>query len=123
MIRTAQALYAFFSGFGIPAYAEDTVPDEAQLPYITFPQREPEWNAKATFYAKVYYRHQTSNLDALAKADEIVAAIGTGVRLPVEGGCVVLWPETPLVQAVTPDGDVRSAYINLSINAYKMPGV
>ena len=70
----------------------------------------------------MYYRHRDSNLDSLAKADEIVAAIGEGIRLPIDGGYVVLWPETPLVQAMPPNGDVRPAYINLSINAYHMPG-
>ena len=32
----AQALFDFWSGFGWPAYDENTVPDDAQLPYITF---------------------------------------------------------------------------------------
>ena len=122
MILTAQALQDFFSGFGIPAYAENTIPDDAEPPYITYPQKEPEWREKTTFYAIVYYRHRDSNLDSLAKADEIVAAIGEGIRLPIDGGYVVLWPETPLVQAMPPNGDVRPAYINLSINAYHMPG-
>ena len=123
MILTAQALQDFFSGFGIPAYAENTIPDDAEPPYITYPQKEPEWREKTTFYAIVYYRNRDSNLDSLAKADEIVAAIGEGIRLPIDGGYVVLWPETPLVQAMPPNGDVRPAYINLSINAYHMPGV
>lgn len=123
MIRTAQALYTFFSGFGLPAYNENKIPDNAQLPYITFRQIEPEWNQKATFYAIVYYRQKDSNLASLTKADEIVRAVGTGVRLPIDGGCVVLWPETPLIQPMERDDDISAAYINLSINAYKMPGV
>lgn len=123
MIKTAQALYTFFSGFNIPAYAENTVPDDAQLPYITFPQREPEWNQKTTFYAIVYDRSKDSNLSVLSKADEIAAAVADGARLPIDGGVVVLWPETPLIQTMTTDTDVRAAYINLSMNAYKMPGV
>lgn len=122
MIQTAQALYEFFSGFGIPAYAENTVPDDAQLPYITYPLKEPEWNQKTTFYAIVYYRHQTSNYESLAKADEIAGAIGTGIVLPIRGGYLALWPETPLIQSMPPDEDVRAAYINLSINAYHTPG-
>lgn len=31
-----KALYAFWSSFGIPAYLTGHVPDEAELPYITF---------------------------------------------------------------------------------------
>ena len=36
MTNTAKALYQFFSGFGLPAYVEYNVPDEAALPYITY---------------------------------------------------------------------------------------
>ena len=122
MIQTARALHTFFSGFGIPAYAENAVPDNAELPYITYPQREPEWNQKASFYAIVYYRHQISNFDSLSKADEIATVIGNGIRIKIDGGLLVIWPETPLIQAMPPDGDVRAAYINLSINAYHVHG-
>ena len=123
MIATAQALYSFFSGFGIPAYTEDTVPDDAELPYLTYPLIEPEWRQKHSFYVQVYYRHQTSNLDSLRKADEIVEAIGDCAKLKCNGGYVVLRPENPLIQEKPPDNDIRAAYINLSINAYHMPGV
>ena len=123
MIKEAQTLYNFFSGFGIPAYVENTVPGDATVPYITYPLYQPEWRSKHSFYAIVYYRHKTSNLDSLSKADEIAGAIGEGIRLPFDGGMLVLWPETPLVQAMPPNGDIRAAYINLSINAYQMPGV
>ena len=122
-MKAMQALYGFFSGFGIPAYAENTIPENAVLPYITYPQKEPQWNKQTSFYVNVYYRHKTSNYDCLAKADEIVEAIGEGVRLPFDDGLVVLWPDTPLIQAMEPNKDVRRAYINLAINAYHMPGV
>ena len=51
MLDTAQALYRFFSSFGIPAFVENNVPDEmpvngqlvqVQPPYITYQLREPE---------------------------------------------------------------------------------
>ena len=123
MISTAKALYDFFSGFGIAAYAADTVPDDAELPYLTYPQQEPEWSKKATFYVSVYYRSKTSNLSALTKADEIAQAIGNGVKIHCDGGYVFIWPENPLIQTIPQNGDVRGAYINLSINAYHTPGV
>ena len=42
MRDTAAALYTFFSSFGIPAYVEYNVPDNAALPYITYELRDPE---------------------------------------------------------------------------------
>lgn len=123
MITTAEAIYEFMSSFGIPAYAADTVPKEAALPYLTYSLSEPEWSSIQTFYVTVYYRNETSNRASLAKADEIAGRIGSGIRLPCTGGVVVIWPSSPLIQALPPNGDVRGAYINLAINAYHMPGV
>ena len=37
MYKAAAALKTFFSGFDLPAYTVDSVPDNAQLPYITSP--------------------------------------------------------------------------------------
>ena len=123
MISTAQAIYGFLSGFEIPAYNEQLVPDDAVLPYLTYPLTEPEWDTPATFHINVYYRDRASNLAAMQKADEIVHAIGTGIRIPCEGGYVALYPQNPLIQALPTEDDVRAAYINLQINAYHMPGI
>ena len=121
MIQTASALKTFFGGFGIPAYTVDSVPENVELPYLTYPLSEPEWSQKASFYVQVWYRTR-SNADVLAKADEITAAVGNGIKIEMPDGYLVIYPETPLVQLLV-DGDERSAYINLSINSYHMPGV
>lgn len=121
MYRAAAALNSFFSGFGLQAYAEDTVPENARLPYITYSVNVPEWDQKASNYARVWDRTK-SNAGIIAKADQITAAIGEYKKIPFTGGYLVIWPETPLTQVVV-DGDVRYAYINLSINSYNLPGV
>lgn len=121
MLKAAQALDDFFNQFGVPAYQAGTVPDDTPLPYITYSLREPEWDQKASLYAQVWDRTK-SNLAIIGKADQITAAIGSGVKIEHDGGYLVIWPESPLVQIMV-DGDYRSAYINLSMNAYDMPGV
>lgn len=122
MFKAAAALKTFFSGFSIPAYAEGSVPDDVTTPYITFSLSVPEWNTKASLYAQVWDR-TTSNAGIIRKADEITEAIGQGRKINlVDGGYLVIWPESPLIQIRT-DGDFRSAYINLSVNAYHLPGV
>ena len=120
MMQIAVALKDFFGGFGLPAYTVGSVPDDVDLPYITYSLQEPEWNQKASLYAQVWDRTKT-NMGILRKADEIVGAIGEGIRLQLDGGWLVIWPETPLIQLIV-DGDYRSAYINMSINAYHVPG-
>lgn len=120
MYSTAAALKDFFSGFGLPAYTADSVPDDVKPPYIIFSAGEPEWNQKASLYAQVWAR-TNSNTAIMQKADQITRAIGEGMKIPLSGGYLIIWPETPLIQIMV-DGDFRSAYINLSINSYHLPG-
>ena len=120
MLNTAKTLKTFFSAFSIPAYAESSVPESTQLPYITYQLIEPEWDEQASFFCQVWYRkNQLSAL--LTKADQIVAAIGTGKLFEQESGYLAIYPSTPLLQTLT-DDDSQRVIINLSINAYHMPG-
>ena len=122
MYKAAAALKTFFSSFGLPAYQEGTIPDDVTLPYIAFSLSSPEWDQKASLYVKVWDR-TTSNAALIRKADQITAAIGGRKRIALDGdGHLVIWPETPEVQ-IQADGDFRFALINLSINAYHLPGV
>lgn len=120
MTDTARALYTFYSSFGFPAYQADTVPDDAQLPYITYFYTEPQYQYPATHYAQVYVRSNSNSL-LLQKAGEIVQSIGDGAVL--ENG-VVIRPSTPLVQIMhdASNPDIRIAYINLQLNALHVPG-
>lgn len=120
MTATAAALFAFYSGFGIPAYTTDTVPDDAELPYITYLYAEPQYQSPVSHYCRIYMR-TNSNMELLQKAGEVIRAIGDGVVF--EHG-VVIRPETPLVQLLIDEAnpDIRTAYINLQLNAFHTPG-
>lgn len=120
MMKMIGALQEWLSQFGT-FYAENDVPDDAALPYGTVPIKDTEWNQPTTFYIN-WYARTTDSTALIQKADEIAKAIGTGVRIPYDGGLLVIWPETPLIQQMI-DGDIRSVYINLSVNSYHMPGV
>lgn len=121
MYKAAEALKTFFSGFDIPAYQVGSIPEDVVLPYVAYSLNIPEWNQKASMYAQVWDRTR-SNTGIIYKADQITRAIGEGRKIEFDGGYLVIWPESPLVQIMT-DGDFRAAYINLSINAYNKPGV
>lgn len=120
MQSTAKALYSFFSGFDLPAYTSDTVPDDEAERHITYLYSDPEHTQTASMYCQVWER-SNSNDFILRKADEITGAIGEGLLLPCDGGYIRLHLENPVVQIMV-DGDWRSAYINMSINAYHKPG-
>ena len=120
MRNTAATLKTFFGGFGLPAYTLESVPDEVVLPYITYPLTEPEWDQQNSFYCQVWYPKNRLT-DLLAKADEITGAIGIKRQFDQPGGYLVIYPATPLIQILT-DEYSQSAYINLLINAYHLPG-
>ena len=120
MLNVAETLKTFFSGFGLPAYTLSSVPDEVELPYITYPLTQPEWSEQATMYCQVWY--PKNNLGSLLrKADQIAKAVKDGRRFRLPDGYMVLYPSTPLIQIMT-DEHTQSAYISLLINAYHMPG-
>lgn len=124
MRKAVQAIDTYLNGFGMDAYAEGTVPDNAEFPYITYRLVDPEWHQKTTFFIRVWFR-STRNAELLEVADRITGDIGEGKRLPFDGGLVMIWPESPKVQVMVDPNDraVRYAYISLSINSYHMPGV
>jgi len=120
MRATAQTLKTFFSSFGLPAYTTESVPDEVVLPYITYQLVEPEWNQQANMYAQIWYP-QRQLADLLTTADQIVEAIGEGNNFDIDGGHIVIYPSTPLMQ-LRADEYSQSVLLTLAINAYHMPG-
>lgn len=128
MTNTAQALYRFFSGFGLSAFTEYDVPDEfpdgngvmqkVVPPYITYQLIEPDWRDAGQMYARVWYR-DTSYAAINAKVDQIRAAIGEGLNLPTADGAVYLSKGTPFAQNMGMEGDdtLKVVYLNLSIQA------
>ena len=121
MKSQASKLKLFFSGFGLPAYARQSIPDEVAIPYITYDLIEPRWDQQGNMSCQVYYpKNQLEEL--LTKADEIKAAIVNGKRIDMPGGYVVIYNAETQDQYIA-DEYTQSAYISLLINAYHMPGV
>lgn len=118
MTGVSAALDAFYTGFGLPAYAEGRVPSKAVLPYITYTIPDPGWRGSAVQQGRIWYR-SASVVPAAQKADEIAAFIGEGVTLPADGGYVTLAPGVPFMQLMDAgDPFVALVYINLEMGAY-----
>ena len=119
MTETAKALYTFFSGFGIPAYVSDNIPDNATMPYITYDLIEPIPYTRGTFNASVWYR-DTSYENITAKVDEIKSAIDTGVSLKAGNGAVHIFRERSgafCQMRNDPDRETKRAYLSMIIIA------
>ena len=125
MRGAAQALNEYYNSFGIPAYHEHTVPDNAELPYITFSLQQSDFSGPVTHYVQVFDRSY-SNSRIVSVADRIVGDIKRGKMLPYDGGFACLRPEDPLIQLLVEAKEggppERRAYINLQLNTWGMPG-
>lgn len=109
-----QALQAFWESFNLPAYEENTVPDGAVLPYLTYSFAEDSFGNMIAMSADVWYKG-TSWASAEAKAAEISASISYGGRiLNIDNGAIWLQRGTPFAQRVPDENDtIRRIAFNI----------
>lgn len=69
-----QAQQTFWESFGLPAYDELTVPDDAQMPYITYEAVSGNIGAHAQVTANIWYRSNSWS-EISQKADQIAQSI------------------------------------------------
>lgn len=114
--RTA-ALQAWLEGFGMPAYAAQAVPDNAEPPYITFTPVAGAWGDGEQAVTVEVWRRTESEARSNADAEAIGRALGLGgVMLPCDGGGLWVKRGSPFWQAVdSGEPGVKRRYINLSI--------
>lgn len=84
------ALQSFWSGFGIPAYNENTVPTNATLPRITYEVQEGYFGQTFSLSASIWYRsHSWEEINA--KLNEIANAITRGGRfILIDDGALLI---------------------------------
>jgi len=113
----AQALNQFWNGFGLPAYEESVVPDNAQMPYITYNVSTGKMDDMLLPSASLWYR-STSWKDIELKALEIAEAIGKqGYYIQkIDGGYMVVRQGAPFSQRMSDENpDVRRIYLNIAV--------
>lgn len=116
----AAALYNFWSGFGLCAYEETSVPtgDGApDFPYITYQVITDGFGGDVALTASVWYRSE-SWLEINAKTEEIGQSIGRGGRIvPCDGGAIWIKRGQPFAQSMGDDTDnmIRRKYINITV--------
>lgn len=115
-MNKAQALNNFWNSFGIPAYDESTVPDDAVMPYITYNLQTDSLDSILPLSATIWY--QTNSWEQIQlKAEEIAQRIGENgyVIIKLDDGYVWLTKGTPFAQRIpNDDRDVRQMYINVT---------
>ena len=110
-----QALYEFYNSFGIPAYEENSVPDDAVLPYITYEIITAELDTEnVALSCQIYYK-SNSLMKANALTEKLYNKLDGGFKLKCDTGYIILYRGRPFAQN-RPSGDktVKAKYINIS---------
>lgn len=114
MDRT-QALYSFWSSFGLPAYDEQTVPDGVQMPYITYETAAGDLYQQVALTASIWYRSNSWS-EITQKMENINDELGLGGKVvPFEGGALWIKRGSPFAQRVAEPNDdsVRRYFLNI----------
>ena len=96
----AAAVHDFFSSFGLCAYEESSVPDDAKMPYITYGLVTASGGYECAVNADLWYCGN-SWTEINAKTEEISAWLGAGgVMLLCDGGRIRMRRGKPFAVSV-----------------------
>ena len=113
----AAAIYQFWSGFGLTAYEENTVPEDAAFPYATYQLVTDSFDREVAATASLWYRGESWTA-INAKTEEISKKIGaSGKKIAVDGGGIWIKRGQPFAQNMGDESDdlIKRKYINISI--------
>ena len=112
----AAAIYKFWSGFGLTAYDENTVPTDATFPYITYQLVTDSFEHEVPVTASLWYRSE-SWTDINSKTEEISQTISRGGKIiSCDGGAIWLKRGQPFAQNMRDESDdlIKRKYLNIT---------
>ena len=112
----AAAMYQFWSSFGLTAYEENTVPDDAVFPYITYQIVTDSFDREVQSTASLWYRSESWTA-INAKTEEISQKISRGGKIiPRDGGAIWLKRGQPFAQNMGDESDdlIKRKYLNIT---------
>lgn len=112
----AAAIYQFWSGFGLTAYEENTVPTDADFPYITYQLVTDSFDREIQLTASIWYRSE-SWTGINAKTEEISQKISRGGKIiSCDGGAIWLKRGQPFAQNMGDESDdlIKRKYLNIT---------
>ena len=112
----AAAIYQFWSSFGLTAYEENTVPDDATFPYITYQLVTDSFDREIPLTASLWYRSE-SWTGINAKTEEISHKISRGGKIiSCDGGAIWLKRGRPFAQNMGDESDnlIKRKYMNIT---------
>lgn len=110
----AQAIHSFWSSFELTAYDENTVDEDAEMPYITYSVSTDSLDEPVTLYGSLWYK-STSWEEISKKVEEIAEYIDEASPIKLDKGYLWVMKGTPFAQRMSdPSSDlIRRIYINV----------
>lgn len=108
---SAQKVY--WSSFGMPAYQELTVPDDAKMPYITYQTANGQLNGVVNVSASVYYKGTswTAIMQEVSQMEKVIDR-----QIVIDGGIMkVRKPLSNFAQPMSEAGDTKIRRILLTV--------
>ena len=112
----AAAICQFWSGFGLTAYEENTVPEDAVFPYVTYQLVTDSFDREVAAAASLWYRSESWTA-INAKTEEIAQHIGLGGKIiKCDGGRIWIKRGQPFAQNMGDESDdlIKRKYLNLT---------
>ena len=112
----AAAIYQFWNSFGLTAYEENTVPDDAAFPYITYQLVTDSFDSEVATSASLWYRSESWTA-INAKTEEISQKISRGGKIiSCDGGAIWLKRGQPFAQSMGDESDdlIKRKYLNIT---------
>lgn len=112
----AASIYRFWASFGLPAYEENSVPDDAEFPYLTYQLITDSFGYEVSATASLWYRSE-SWISINSKTDEISESIGRGILSDCDGGKIWIKRGRPFAQNLGDESDtlIKRKYLNITI--------
>lgn len=114
-----QALYNFWSGFGLPAYDQNSVPtgdDKPAFPYITYDTYTGALDDRLVLTGSLWYRSESWEAISLKK-QEIETAIYSMSPIKIDGGYLWVSLGSPFAQRISDDSDSEIKRYILNVSA------
>ena len=113
----SQALQNFWESFELPAYDENSVPDDAEMPYITYSVGTDSIDSPLSLAGTLWY-YSTNWRDISRKSEEIAKVIAEHgfYSKKINNGYLWITKGTPFAQRMGSDKDpVKRIYMNITV--------
>lgn len=109
-----QAIDNFWNSFGLPAYDENSIPNDVEMPYITYTVATDSLDNVVPLSGNIWYRERTWKNITL-KSEEIAKKVGEYgfYSAKLNNGYVWITKGSPFAQRMPDVDPVKRIYINL----------